>query len=234
VTAGGAVAGMEEAALAALAKLDRLLPERLRAGTRAVRAATVRVGSWGSDVDPSVLVVLAQAAAGEERLRLVYRDRQDRETERRVDPYRVVSTGRRWYLVAYDVDRRDWRTFRVDRVASVTATGHRFRLEDAPDAAALVSRATSVAPYRWAAVVRVDAPVDEVARRVPPTVALIEEADGATVLTTGSDHLEAIAGHLVGLGLPFEVVEPPELRDLLCAVAEDVLARHGRRGMLPA
>ena len=233
VTAGGAVAGMEEAALAALAKLDRLLPDRLRARTAAVRSATVRVGSWGSDVDPAVLVLLAQAAAGEERLRLVYRDREDRETERRVDPYRLVSTGRRWYLVAYDVDRADWRTFRVDRVASATATGHRFRLDDPPDAAALVSRATSVSPYRWAAVVRVDAPVEEVARRVPATVALVEAADDATVLTTGSDHLDAIVGHLFGLGLPFEVLEPPELRVRLAEAAEDALARHGRRGMLP-
>ena len=230
VTAGGVVPGMEEAALAALAKLDRVLPSRLRARTAAVRQATIRTGSWGDDVDADVLVQMAQASAGEERLRIGYVDRDGNETERRVDPYRLVCTGRRWYLVAHDVDRRDWRTFRVDRVRQVAGTGHRFKLDDPPDAAELVSQALSVAPYRWTARVRIGAPADEVRRRVPPTVALVDAEDSdTTLLTTGSDHLQAIAGHLVGLGFPFEVLEPPELRDLMRAAGRSLVRAHPAR-----
>ena len=224
--AGGAVAGIEEPALAALAKLDRVLPPRLKQRAAALRASTVQLGAVG-DVDATALVTLAQACAAQERVTFAYRARDDVLSARRVEPYRLVSTGRRWYLVALDLDRADWRTFRVDRAESVVRTGHRFHLDDPPDAAAMVSRSVAVAPYRYVARVRIDAPAALVASRVPPTVGVVEDEGGGAVLTTGSDHLESIAGHLVGLGFPFEVEEPPELREHLAGLGAELTARHG-------
>jgi len=223
---------MEQPALAALAKLDRLLPPHLRARVDAVRAATVTLAgpSAAADaVDADVLVALAQACDGRERVTVDFSDREGRPSERRLEPYRLVSTGRRWYLVAFDLDRRDWRTFRVDRIAGARRTGHRFvPVPDAPDAAALVSAAVSTAPYRHRAVVRFPTTAaDELARRVPPTVGTIRPVGRnrrGCILTTGADHLELLAGHLVGLGLDFEVEEPPELRHHL----EEVVSRLQR------
>ena len=229
-SAGGAVRGMEEPALAALAKLDRLLPPRLRHRVAALQETTVRLDRRADDVDASLLVVIAQASAAQERVSLSYRDREGRVSERRVEPYRLVCTGRRWYLVAHDLDRAAWRTFRVDRIAEAVRTGHRFRLVEPPDAAALVSEAISVAPYRYVARIVIDAPAEEVARRVPPTVGVVEP-DGLdrAVLTTGADDLDLLAGHLVGLGLSFEALEPPELRARLRRVARSLATSHPTR-----
>lgn len=214
LAANGTLGGMEEAAVAALAKLDRVLPAQVRARVAAVRSTTVALGA-PDHLDAGLLVVLAKAAADRERLRLAYVDREGRSTDRRVDPFRLVSTGRRWYLVAWDVDRTDWRTLRVDRVHAAVATGHRFVLTDPPDAVDLVSRASGVAPYRWVAEVVVEASVDEVSAKVPPTVAVIAAHDRGARLTVGSDDLASLAGHLVALDLPFEALGPPELRALL-------------------
>jgi predicted DNA-binding transcriptional regulator YafY len=229
-SAGGAVRGMEEPALAALAKLDRLLPPQLRHRVAALQATTVRLDQRAGEVDASLLVTIAQASAAQERVVMSYKDREGRATERRVEPYRLVCTGRRWYLVAHDVDRAAWRTFRVDRIGAASRTGHRFRLVEPPDAAALVSKAIAVAPYRYVARIVIDAPAEQVARRVPPTVGLVE-SDGAdrAVLTTGADDLDLLAGHLVGLGLPFEAVDPPELRARLRRVARALAAAHSAR-----
>lgn len=225
-SAAGSVKGLEEPALAALAKLDRLLPRHLRARVDAVRTTTLPIGTGADTVAADALLSLARAAAERERLRISYVDRDGRETDRRIDPYRLVSTGRRWYLVALDVDRQAWRTLRADRVRRVEPTGHHFRLEDPPDAVELVQRASGVAPYRYAATVVVRASPEELAVKVPPTVGLVEPHPDGARLTVGADDLAVLAGHLVGLGLPFEALEPPELRQLLRAVGEQLIAAH--------
>ena len=219
-SAGGAVHGIEEPALAALAKLDRLLPPHLRARVDAIRSTAVSIGG-ADEVDAAVLVALARAAAEHERLRIAYTDRDGNETERRVDPHRLVSTGRRWYLVALDVDRDDWRTLRVDRIAEVHATGHRFRpFIEPPDAADLVSRSSGVSPYRWQATVVVHADPAVVRAEVPPTVGVVEPHPDGSLLTVGADDLRYLAGHLVALDLDITPLEPPELVDLLRRAGE--------------
>ncbi len=226
VSAAGGIDGVQDAAVAAMVKLDRVLPAHLRSRIAAVRSTTLSLG--GADpVDASALLVMAKAAADHERLRIAYVDREGRATERRVDPHRLVSTGRRWYLVAFDVDRADWRTLRVDRVSEVTATGHRFTVVDPPDAAALVSRSSGVAPYRHVAEVVVHADVAAVSAKVPATVAVIAPHPDGALLTVGSDDLASLAGHLVSLELPFEVLSPPELRDLLWRAGQRLIATHG-------
>jgi predicted DNA-binding transcriptional regulator YafY len=226
-SATGGVRGIEDSAVAALSKIDRLLPPPLRTRVRALHATTERLVSRTDDVDAELLVTLSQAAAERDRVVLAYTDRDGRDSERRLEPYKLVATNRRWYLVAFDVDRGAWRTLRVDRASSVRRTGHRFTRAEEPDATAMVSSAIAVAPYRYTAVVSIGAPADEVAQRVPPTVALVE-ADGTehAILTTGADDLANIAGHLVALGLPFEVREPPELRDRMRSLGEHLTESH--------
>jgi predicted DNA-binding transcriptional regulator YafY len=226
LSAGGAVQGVEEPALAALAKMDRLLPSHLRSRVEAVRRTTMPIG--GADrVAADVLVTVARAAAELHRLRITYVDREGHRTQRRIDPYRLVSTGRRWYLVAFDVDRDDWRTLRADRITDVVITGHTFRLEDPPDAVDLLSRASGVSPYRYAARVVVHATPARVADKVPPTVGLVEEHPDGALLSIGADDLPFLAGHLVALDLPFEALEPPELRHLLRRAGARLVAAHG-------
>ena len=225
-SANSVVRGIEEPALAALAKLDRMLPPRLRERVRAVQSATVQLKRPGH-LDAATLVTIAQASAGQVLLRMTYVDREGRETERRVEPYRLVSTGWRWYLVAHDLDRDDWRTFRVDRMVTVSPSGHRFRRREEPDAAELVRRAVSIAPYRITARVAIDAPVEEVERRFPPTVGVTEsDGQGGSVFTTGADRLEDMVGYLVSLDLPFVVLEPPELRERIREVGARLVDVH--------
>jgi predicted DNA-binding transcriptional regulator YafY len=220
IAAAGSVRGIEDAAPRALAKLERMLPPRTRHRVEVIEAATVPLGGGAELVDPDVLLTVASACQRAERLRFAYTSREQVASRRHVEPSRIVPAGRRWYLVAYDLERQDWRTFRLDRIERPFTTGERFEHEDPPDAAALVSEALSSAPYRYVARIRIRAPVEEVARRVPPTVARLE-ADGpeATLLTSGSDHLPSLAGYLAMLELDFVVLDPPELRTELAAVA---------------
>jgi predicted DNA-binding transcriptional regulator YafY len=230
--ATGPVMGLEEASLAALSKLDRVMPPHLRTRVDSIRRATVYLDPGEQAVDPELLIVAARASAEAERLRLDYRDRLDRVTERRIEPFRLVCTGRRWYLVACDVDRVDdeeggWRTFRVDRIIGLTPTGHRFHRGDAPDPAAFVTRAITRTPNEQTVVVRFPTPLTTLESVIPAWVGTME-ADGAeaSVLTTSSDNVFQTAGHLVGTGLPFEVVEPLELREQVRVLARDLAKRH--------
>jgi predicted DNA-binding transcriptional regulator YafY len=208
-----AALGIEDTALAALAKVHRLLPPRIRARVHALTTTTDLLTRPAEAVDPAVLVALASAIDGTERVRLSYEDREGRRTERRVEPYRLVATDRRWYLVAFDVDRADWRTFRADRITGAGPTGHRFApADDGPDAARVVSEAITTAPYRFQATIRFEATAAELRRLVPPTVGSITDDGEGAILRTGADHLPTLAGHLVALDLPFEVLEPHELR----------------------
>jgi len=120
------VAGLSEASVTALAKLDQVLPARLRERTAALQEATVALTGPGPVIDPSQLAALAAACRRHQRLRLRYRDRSGSDSSRIVEPYRLVSTGYRWYLMAFDVARAGWRTFRVDRIIGSAEAGQRF------------------------------------------------------------------------------------------------------------
>jgi predicted DNA-binding transcriptional regulator YafY len=237
VTAGGApasVKGFAEPAVSALAKLDRLLPPQLRASVDAIRKATTALAPVSSPdaVDADTLVTIAQACDGHERATLAYRDRDGNESERRVEPYRLVATGRRWYLLAFDLDRHDWRTFRVDRIAEARRSGHRFvPVDDPPDAETIVGEAITTAPYRYQAVIDFDCPPAQLAQRIPPTVGVVRpdrrrDTTTSSTLTVGADDLNALAAHLVAIDLPFEVRSPPELRAHVRAVGRRLESRH--------
>ncbi len=233
VATATAVHGIEDAAVAALAKLDGLLPARLRDRVDALRAGTVQFPNADTPrIDTEVLITLAAACRRTEGIRFRYTDNDGRGTARCVEPLRVVHTGRRWYLVARDRDRDAWRTFRVDRIGQPVPTGHRFHFEDPPDPVALVSEGTTYAPYELKARIRVHAGAGEVARVIPPSVAAIEPVDPATCLVK----IAATGGYgqLVGFvcGLPFEaeVLDPPELRARLAGLGAALVRRYPAGG----
>lgn len=215
--AAGAIAGMEEAAVRAAAVMERVLPSRLRLRVDALHAAVVPLRpprSADHAVRPQALALLALACRDAERLRFGYVDAQGRPSKRHVEPYRLVSTARHWYLVARDVDRGDWRSFRLDRLTDPLPTGQRSRPADPPDAARFVAEGIASGAYRYQARVLMGAPADVLADRIPGNVAVIEAVDDRQcLLISGSDHLDAIVMHLALLDLPFTPLEPPELRE---------------------
>jgi predicted DNA-binding transcriptional regulator YafY len=228
VSAGAAVPGIERGALTALAKLDRLLPPRLRAQLTALRAATVSLASPTEAVSTENLIGLAQACDSHQLAAFSYVAQDGRHSERRVEPYRLVTTDRRWYLVAYDLDRHDWRTFRVDRASSLTITGHTFHPRPLDDPARMVAEGISTSGYSYRAVLLVKAPVGDVARLISPYSGVSERHGDDTRVEMGVDDFDWLAGYLIGLGLEFEVIEPVELRDHMAALAERLHATHRR------
>lgn len=227
VTTGMAVPGMERGALRALSKLDRLLPPRLRGQLAAMRASTVALLPPSDAVPADQLLALARACDSHQRVRFAYRARTGEQTKRRAEPHRLVATERRWYLVAYDLDRSDWRTFRVDRAESIELTGHTFVPRPLRDPGRLVAEAISTAPYRHRVVVALHAPFEEARRRVAPSVGVVSPAAGGeATVTLGTDEFAWLAGYLVDLDLGFEVLEPPELRQYLVDLGRQLTASH--------
>ncbi len=210
----GAIAGIEETALRALAKLEQVLPPRLRHRVNALRAATVTVPPdvRAPTVEAETLSVVAAACRDLERLRFDYVSHDGESSSRLVEPHRLVVWGRRWYLLAWDLDRRDWRTYRVDRLLP-RVTGPRFVPRELPDdPAAYVSRGASAAAWRYRARVKVHAPATVIAGRITPAVGTIEAVDEDTcILATGADTIDTVVVWLGMLGADFEVTEPPEL-----------------------
>jgi predicted DNA-binding transcriptional regulator YafY len=225
VAAAAGVTGIEETSARALAKLEQVLPARLRSRVGALQAAVVPVaGRPRADaVDPHVLTVIAGACRDHDQLRFDYRSHDGSTGYRVTEPHRVVHFGRRWYLVAWDAGRRDWRTFRVDRIEPRGTTGPRFTPREPPgDVAELVTRGVGTAMWRLRANVTVHAPAEEMAERVPTFLGItVEPVDDRTCrLGVGADTPQVLALHLGLLGVDFEVHEPPELIDELRRLAE--------------
>ncbi len=226
--AGGAVTGIEETSLRALAKVEQVLPARLRRKVNALQTATVLVtGRPGPTVDAEVLSLLAATCRDHTTLRFDYEDRKGSASRRTVEPHRLVNAGRRWYLVAWDTDRADWRTFRVDRLRPYLPLGARFPPRALSDEAvqALVSRGVPPTARRFQARILIHAPAATIAERIGPWIGTVE-ADGEErcFLDAGADSLEAMAFHLGMLEADFTVTEPPELVLHLRSLAD----RYGR------
>lgn len=215
LAAGGSVAGVGESALRALSKLDQVMPAKLRSQVSAVHEQTVTLTS-GSDtpVEPEALMTLARACRDHEHVDAAYTDIRGAETSRRLEPYQLVTTGRRWYLLAWDRDKLDWRTLRLDRMSDVQARGTTFAPREAPDAATYVSRSISSSPYRYVAQVRYFCSSEVVAQHFSPSSATIEaEGPDTCLVTAGADDPEKIALYLAMVGCDFEILGPPEVID---------------------
>ncbi|SEK85491.1 helix-turn-helix transcriptional regulator [Streptacidiphilus jiangxiensis] len=218
-SAAGCVTGNEESVLRALAKLEQMLPARLRYRVSAIQAAVQPLTApGGPSVAPDLLAALAGACRAHEGVRFSYQGRT-----RRVEPYRLVPTGRRWYLLAFDLDRDDWRTFRVDRVDGSLQPGARFTPRPAPaeDLNAYLGDRLTSSPYRFQATIRFFAPLEQVAERTSPTAGRLEpEGESTCLFHAGASSLDELAVHVALKGVDFEVLEPPELRHHLAHLAE--------------
>jgi predicted DNA-binding transcriptional regulator YafY len=221
-----AVDGIEEASIRALAKLEQVLPSRLRQRVGALGAATEPMLAWERPtVAPETLTTVAGAITAHERLRFGYRSHDGTATDRLVEPHRLVSAGRRWYLVAFDSERGDWRTFRMDRVSEPARTGVRVppRQLPADDAATFVTQQLSALAPVYRAVVTLHAPAAQVAGRVGDRPGDVEPIDEHSCrVRSHSDTLEWLALRLATLGCDFEVHEPPELAEYLRKLGERV------------
>ncbi|WP_193441267.1 helix-turn-helix transcriptional regulator [Actinosynnema sp. ALI-1.44] len=229
--AGGAVDGIEETSMRALTKVIQVMPPRLRRRVEALRSFTVPT-FWGgsaanSTVDAMSLTVIASSCRDDERLRFGYTAHDGSETKRHVEPHRLVSLGRRWYLVAWDVERHDWRTFRADRIVDPKPTGARFRQRDLPggDAGAFVRDRLNTRPTQYEAILEFKAPASTVKEQVAhwgTVEPITEETCRLTMRTDTFDWPALIAGTI---GVDFEVVQPPELRDHIRTMGE-LFLRH--------
>jgi predicted DNA-binding transcriptional regulator YafY len=220
--AGGGVSGIEESSLRALVKLEQVLPSRLRHRLAAMLASTVEVPAAGPTVDAEVLAAIAAACRDHQRLRFDYRDHDGSASLRTVEPHRLVHDRRRWYLVAWDTDRGDWRTFRADRIAPRVPTGPRFTPREPPggDAAGYLLRGVGQATWRFRARVTVHAPATVIAARLPPAVDVQPLDQHRCVIEAGSDSPGMLAVYLGMLEADFEVHQPPELVEQLRVLAE--------------
>jgi predicted DNA-binding transcriptional regulator YafY len=223
--AGGAVGGIEETSLRALSKLEQVMPSRLRRKVNALQTFTVLVprDERESTVDANVLTMLAAACRDHDRIRFAYHDRERVRSRREVEPYRLVNWGRRWYLVAWDVERADWRTFRVDRLTLRLPLGQRFSPRPLPDddVAAFVARGIAESAWRHRSRVVVHASAETMADRIGRWVGTIEPIDADTcVVDMGADTVETLAVYLGMLGADFTVDADSDVAAQLALLAD--------------
>jgi predicted DNA-binding transcriptional regulator YafY len=215
-SAQSGISGTEEASVRALLKLEQVLPPRLRHRVMALHGFVVPLERRGPSVDANLLSAIAGACRDCECIRFKYQDRTGSATLRVVEPHRLVHTGYRWYLVAWDISRKDWRTFRIDRIDGKTKSSTRFSPRKPPegDFAKFVSKSLSQVPYPVRARITLHASLEALSRRIPPSAGVLQSIDeNSCMLQTGSYSLEGIAMHLSWLGVDFRVHEPPELID---------------------
>jgi predicted DNA-binding transcriptional regulator YafY len=234
VAAQGGVEGTAEASMRALAKVIQVMPARLRRRVEALTSATVSA-SWGSTgqaaVDPAILTTAAMACRDAERLRFSYTAAGGEQTDRHVEPYRLVLLGRRWYLVGYDLTRQDWRSFRLDRLTGPHGTGARFRPRELPaaDAAAFVQAGIGRATAVYEVEALVDAPAETVRERHGRYATVEEVSETRSRIRMTIDQLEWPMMLLGSLGVEFEVISPPELLDQV----RDWARRFTQAGLQP-
>jgi predicted DNA-binding transcriptional regulator YafY len=216
--AQGVVPGIEEAAVRALTKVVQVMPPRLRRRVEALRAVTVPT-AWNSGpaLDADALTTLAQACRDDERVEFDYTTQAGDRAARLVEPHRLVPLGRRWYLVAYDLQRHDWRSFRLDRMEGPRRTGARFRPRALPtsDAAEFVRAGIRNMPTSYQVEVVVHAPVERVHAQLGRWAEITDAGDGRCVVNMTADVLAWPAMALGMVDAEFEVRTPPELAQLV-------------------
>lgn len=222
---GGEAVGTS--ALRGLAKLDQVLPTRLAAEVRALDLATATLQQPTTPLDHDTLVTSARAIRDGVRLRFAYEARDGRRSTRDCEPYRLVTTGQRWYLFAWDPMRDDWRAFRVDRMTSARASTLTFTKRPTPDPVGYVKQAVRRGGYAVVATARYTATADAVRARVPATVGEVSALDHASAqLIAGADSSEQLAWHLAwiarDLGAELTVIDPPSVREALARIGQQL------------
>ncbi len=219
------VSGVEEAAVSALAKLNQVLPARLREQVSAISAQVAQLPQGElPTIDGETLTTLAAACRDTEGLRFAYRTHDGTDSNRSVEPLRIVHTGRRWYLVARDRDRDAWRTFRVDRITHPERTGIRYHFDNPPDPLAFVTESTGIAPWNLVARVRVQVDAETARQQLPPREVVVDPIDATTCeLRFAANDLGPLLFQTTRIPWPFEILHPPELRTAVHALAHRLL-----------
>jgi predicted DNA-binding transcriptional regulator YafY len=215
------------AAEAAEAKINRVLPADLADRLAALRSALgfTRAAAGGQDSPASqILLVLGAATRAGERLTITYRESGDRD----LDPYGLVFHSSRWYAVGLDHRSGEIRSFRADRIAAARPTGDHFDPPSGFDAVAHLNQQWARRGYRWQVEVLLEADLATVRRRIPASVAELTPADGGLLLTCQAEHLDGMAQMLAGLGHPFTVRAPAELRTAIERYAARLTGWAGR------
>ncbi|MFZ4736231.1 MAG: helix-turn-helix transcriptional regulator [Bradymonadia bacterium] len=225
---GGSVTGRSDVAVGVLAKLNQVLPPRVRRKLGAISAATVALPDGRPRIDFGVLTTVAGACRDGVEVRFAYSDAVGAVIERTVEPLRLVHARLRWYLVAWDVDRADFRTFRLDRVTGGTAElqGRRFIPREPPGGfEAYVARSLVSAPCRFHARLLLHGAVAEWAETLPSWLGTLEAyAPDRTLLTVSADREASLLALIVHVDAPFELLEPQSLAPAIEAMARRMLA----------
>jgi len=231
--ATGTVGGVEEAALRALVKLEQVMPTRLRHKLDALRSAIVPLPRGGPVIDAGLLAALAAACRDQLRVNFDYADSRGQPSTRQVEPQGLAHTGYRWYLVAWDPARDDWRTFRLDRITGAVALGAHFAPRPPPDGGdlrAYVMRAVGQAPNAEEARIVLHAPHGVMAARIPASAGQVEALDdGRCLLRSTGQSLEALTYWLLALEVEFDVLAPASLAQRFQAAGERVARMLQRR-----
>ena len=222
--ASGPVSGLAETTVRALTKLEQLLPGRLRQRVATFAAASVAVPARGPALDPETLVVVAGTIHDHLRLRFDYRDHGSATSVRTIEPHRLVHNGQRWYLVGWDLDREDWRTFRVDRVTPRVPTGPRFVPREPPggDVASFVASGVDTATWGYRATITVDAPADSLRGRLPTGIRITPKGADRCEVEVGSDNplMLAVYVGMIDANFTVDAGRYPELAAALRTLSE--------------
>lgn len=226
--AGAAIAGIEDSAVRALAKVEQTLPFRLRRRVSALDAAVVSLRRAHTDdgvVDPEVLSLLALACRSHEPVRFLYRRRDGDDGRRWVEPHQLLSAGRLWYLIAWDLRRSDWRTFRLDRLGEVQLAGGRFAPRDIPggDAAAFLSASVASIAPEIEALVTAQAPYQQVVGALSWVEhRLVDDGARACTIRLRASRVDSLVMALarIALSARVRVIEPGIVADELDALID--------------
>ena len=220
------LSGVAPAVEGALAKVERVMPEVLGGRIRALEESVIPAVAWPTRLPGGAEVVaLAEAVRGRRRVRLRYRSGLGEETERRVEPYAVVSREGYWYAVAHDHLRRRMRVFRLDRVLEAEVLGETFvRPPGFETPRQVLDSLAAFQGDRWSVEVVLEATLEEAREQLPPMGVVLEEVEGAVIMRSSTSDLGWMARVLAGLGFPFAVRRPPELREALGRRAAEIAA----------
>jgi predicted DNA-binding transcriptional regulator YafY len=220
--AAGSIAHMDEAAVGVLAKIDQVMPARLRKRASSLHAVTVSLPGVQDVPAAGSLMQIAGACRDHKRLTIGYQDRGGRESSRRIEPVRLAHTGRRWYLVAWDMERDDWRTFRADRISRVSEPGTHFTPRKLPrDVVTFVSQSIAYEPYSCRARLKLKGKQGELAKRIPSWIGVLEPHDAEhCVLSVGAPTPEALVAFMLMAGVDFQLLDAKELLPQLRGISQ--------------
>jgi predicted DNA-binding transcriptional regulator YafY len=223
--ASASVGGIEATSLRLMGKLDQLMPTRLRRRATALHAVTLSLRSGPPLVDAALLSSLATACRDSLALRFGYRNHAGEASQRHVQPLRLANYGRRWYLIAWDTDRADWRSFRVDRLHGAPTLGGSFTPRPVPDdVAARLESGIAYAPFACRVTLRLEGTVEALQTALPTWCGVLErDTDTHSLLRVGADSPEGLLAQVLMIGQDIQLVDGeamvPELRAVLAKMS---------------